>query len=300
MAATSVTPQGKSPTHIGRLEVVRALGRGLMGEVFEARDPASGHRFVVKRLRPQTRELVDLLRFKREAELMRRLEHPNIMPILHVETNAEPPFYVMPLREGRPVSQRLVESGCLPEVLVTRIGRDVCAALSEAHRRGIVHRDVKPANLLLEASGSTVLLDFGLAKTLEGTEALTAVGAILGTPAYMAPEQVRGDVSDARCDVYSLGVTLFELLIGQNPFWTPDVIETLRRQLQETPRRANALLPHKVSSELGELIHRMIAKETRHRPNAETCLETFAGLARRHERELSTPTRATIRPSLAG
>jgi serine/threonine protein kinase len=295
---TEVVLPGSTMSLGNRLEVEGVLGRGMAGEVFKARDRETGQLYVVKRLRRQVARHLDLVRFVREANLMRRLRHPNLMPAVHVETQADPPFFLMPWREGRPVSQRLAEGGRLAPALVVRIARDACFGLAEAHRLGIVHRDVKPGNLFLEASGRTVVFDFGLAKDLRTGEGLTAAGSILGTPAYMAPEQCRGESVDERADVYSLGVTLFELLLGKNPFANPDLVETIRRQLEETPRRLDALIPHKVGPELGELIHRMIAKDPKHRPTSESCLETFAGVARHLEVEARASTRCVARPTL--
>src|SRR5581483_3501608 len=145
----------------------------------------------------------------------------------------------------------------------------------------------------------TIVLDFGLAKDLGGESGLTAAGSILGTPAYMAPEQCRGEPASSKMDVYSLGVTVIELVIGKNPFAAPDLVETLRRHLEETPRRLDALLPARVCPELGELIHRMIAKDPLHRPTIESCLETFAGLSRRYENDARRATRCSNRPFAA-
>jgi len=278
------------------LEILRVLGRGMAGEVFEALDRKTGRHYVVKRFRPHAARLLDVARFLREAELMRRLKHPNIMPVLHVETSADPPYYVMPFREGVTIADRL-RQGRLSVPLAVRVARDACAGLAEAHRANVVHRDVKPANLYLETGANTLLLDFGLAKDLTGQDALTASGAILGTPAYMAPEQCRGETACAKTDVYSVGVSLFEALTGKNPFAAADVVESLRRHLEESPRRLDALLPARVCPELGELVHRMIAKERDHRPAIETCLDFFAGLTRRYESDARRATRCSTRPA---
>jgi serine/threonine protein kinase len=294
MDTTVVEPQGPTP-RFGRLESVRLLGRGVMGEAFEARDPTTKERFVVKRLK-NIKGLVDLMRFAREADVMRKLHHPNIMPVVHVDLTAELPFFVMPFKEGRTLSQVRVTEGKLPLAVVCHVARDVCFALAEVHRVGIIHRDVKPANLFLEASGNTLLLDFGLAKVVQSTDGLTAVGTILGTPAYMPPEQCRGETVDSRCDVYALGSTIYELLTGENPFATRDSIESIRRQLEVMPRRLDAVLPHKIPEELGELVHRMLAKSAAHRPTAERCLETFAGLFRHLERERGASSRIQRAP----
>jgi serine/threonine protein kinase len=281
---------------VGRFEVVALLGRGAAAEVFKVVDPATRQAFVVKRMRPHIERHLDLARFTREADLMRRLRHPNLMPVLQVDTQAKPPYYVMPWREGITLTER-VQQGRLPVAEVVRIARDASLGLSEAHRLGVVHRDVKPANIFIESTGRAVVLDFGLAKDLEGADALTAAGAILGTPAYMSPEQCRGEPVDAQADVYSLGVTLIELLIGKNPFASKDMVETLRRHLTLNARRLDALLPGRVSPELGELIQRMVAKDPAHRPLGHTCHEAFAGMARRFDVTARAATLQVVRPS---
>ena len=295
MPVTSAQP--RVAYRFGPLEGVRSLGRGLTGEVFEARNPA-GQRFVVKRLRPHLCGHVDVQRFLRESKIMLRLAHPNIMPVLRVESNAAPPFFVMPLVPGQAIAEVLAERGRLPVSLAARIAADVARGLAQAHAVGIVHRDVKPANLYLAASGNTLVFDFGLAK-VTGDESLTATGSILGTPAYMAPEQIRGGSVDGRTDVYSLGVTIYELILGKNPFLAADMIETLRSQLEDMPRRLDALVPHKVPTELGELIHRMMAKDPDHCPSARACVETFGAFAQRQERAAAEPTRVSVRPKVA-
>ncbi len=295
-SAKATVPTPKLPLFAG-LQTLRLLGRGMAGEVFETRDPQTGKRYVVKRFRPQVARSLDLVRFLREAELMRRLRHPNLMLVLHVEA-ATPPYYVMPFREGVTLADRL-RQGRISVSVAVRAARDACAGLAEAHRARIIHRDVKPANLFLEASGRTVLLDFGLAKDMTGKEALTAEGALLGTPAYMAPEQCRGEPTSSATDVYSLGVSFFELVLGKNPFATSDVVESLRRQLEEMPRRLDALVPARVRPELGELVHRMIAKNPAHRPSLATCLEAFDELGRRYESDARQATRCSARPDIA-
>jgi serine/threonine protein kinase len=281
---------------LGKFEITALLGRGAAAEVFKVRDARTHEAFVLKRMRPHTERHLDLARFTREAELMRRLKHPNLMPVLHVDTAAKPPYYVMPWREGITLTER-VQQGRLPVAEVLRVARDASLGLSEAHQLGIVHRDVKPANIFLEATGRAVVLDFGLAKDLEGTDALTAAGTLLGTPAYMAPEQCRGEPVDSQADVYALGVTLIELVLGKNPFASKDVVETLRRHLTLDTRRLDALLPGRVPPELGEIVHRMVAKNPAHRPVTHSCYETFAALARRSDAAARAATLQVTRPS---
>jgi len=282
---------------LDRLEQVRELGHGAVGDVFEARHKDTGKRYVVKRMRPEVRQVVDAARFRREAELMRVLCHPSLMPVVHIALDSNPPCYVMPYREGQTLDARLRE-GKLSQLAVACIGRDVAFGLAEVHRLGIIHRDIKPANLFLERSGQTVILDFGLAKDLRADGALTMAGTTLGTPAYMAPEQIRGDKVDGSADIYSLGVTLFELVTGRNPFAAEDAIETFRRQLEEPAPRLGTVRPHNVPEEMAEIVSRMLAKVPWHRPRIETCLEAFDGLARSLEQKARLATVGVVRPGL--
>ena len=266
------------PRKLGPLDVVRRIGTGSAGQVYEARDAATGARYVVKalkRLGP-----VDLKRFKLEAELMMKLHHPNVMPVLRVETQADPPFFVMPLHDGQNLFER-IRAAPVSMGFVLGLGRDVAGGLAQAHAFGVVHRDVKPANVFLEsANGRALLLDFGLAKVPSSAEQITNKGAILGTPAYMSPEQCTGEPVLDRSDVYSLGVCLVEMLLGVNPFRTPSLLHTVTLHVEATPRRLDALLPHRVPQELGELVARMIAKAPQHRPRAGSVFEQLSSLAR--------------------
>jgi serine/threonine-protein kinase len=204
----------------------------------------------------------------------------------------------MPYRQGRTVADRL-DQGPLSSAIAIRIAHDVCAGLAEAHRLGVIHRDVKPGNIFLENGGRAVVLDFGLAKALASTEELTATGTILGTPAYMAPEQCRGEPVSGASDIYSLGATLYELLSGKNPFLQDDMVETLRAQLELVPRRLDVRFPHRVSIAVGKLIHSMLDKDPSRRPSAVVCLDALSKLLREAENQLQAPTRMTARAAVA-
>ncbi len=194
----------------GRFELVRLLGRGGMGEVFEVVDRTLGRTVALKRLAPERRDAEHRVRFVREARAAAMLHHPNIVTIHDVDTEGE--YLVMELVDGESLAERLRrERVALPEA--RRIASALVGALAAAHGAGIVHRDVKPANLLLDRHGGVKLADFGVA-TFADSE-LTSTGVRVGTPAYMAPEQLRGRATEPGVDVYAAGATMFQLFTGQ-------------------------------------------------------------------------------------
>src|SRR5688572_30246488 len=206
--------------------VERELGGGGMSRVFVALDTGLGRRVVVKVLPPELAASVSIDRFRREIMLAAGLQHPHIVGVLSAGEADGLPFFMMPFVEGESLRSRL-ERGRLPIPETVRILRDVARALAYAHERGVVHRDIKPDNVLL-TSGSAAVADFGVAKALSsarqqttnpGDGTLTLVGTSLGTPTYMAPEQAAGDPNtDHRADIYAFGCMAYELLAGQPPF----------------------------------------------------------------------------------
>ncbi len=205
--------------NIGRYEVINELGRGGMAIVYLARDPSMKRQVAIKVLPrqftfdPQFRD-----RFQLEAEVVATLEHDSIVPVYDFGEHEDQPFLVMRYMPGGTLSNRL-DNGPLPTAEIQAVFSRIGAALDHAHRMGVIHRDIKPGNFLFDAQGNASLSDFGIAKISEATSAFTRTGGIVGTPAYMSPEQVQGDQNlDGRCDVYALGVVLFEALSGQAPF----------------------------------------------------------------------------------
>lgn len=205
-----------SVSQIGRYEVEKELTQGGMGVIFLARDPYIQRQIVVKVLM-YSRTLDEMYRefFQREAELIAALEHPAIVPVYDFGWHGQQPYIVMRYMSEGSLDDRL-EKG---ELKVTEIGhiiKRVSEALDAAHARNIIHRDVKPSNILFDATGEAFLSDFGIAKSKPITD--DEGEWLVGTPAYMSPEQVKGEPVDGRSDVYALGVVLYRLLTGQNPF----------------------------------------------------------------------------------
>ncbi|HZA98654.1 MAG TPA: protein kinase [Gemmatimonadales bacterium] len=202
----------------GRYEIVKLLGRGGMAVVFLANDLTLERQVAIKVLPPEMSHDTKLIpRFQQEAKTAAKLDHPNIIPIYRVESEAGLVYFVMKYVTGHSLDQ-LLDQGPVPFETARRILREAALALGHAHKRGIVHRDVKPANIMLEADGRVMLTDFGISKALDGGSALTGTGAIIGTPQYMAPEQAKGAAVDGRADQYSLGVVGHQLLTGKEPF----------------------------------------------------------------------------------
>jgi serine/threonine protein kinase len=205
-------------TLAGRYEITRLLGRGGMAVVFLAQDLVLERQVAIKVLPSEVSHDAKVIhRFQQEAKTAAKLDHPNIIPIYRVESEAGLNYFVMKYVNGSSLEQRL-EQGLLPIDLARRILRDAAMALGHAHKRGIVHRDVKPANIMLESDGRAVLTDFGISKALDSGSALTGTGNIIGTPHYMAPEQAKGLDVDGRVDQYALAVVGHQVLTGKKPF----------------------------------------------------------------------------------
>ncbi|MGI8818638.1 MAG: protein kinase domain-containing protein, partial [Gemmatimonadales bacterium] len=205
-------------TLAGRYEITRLLGRGGMAVVFLAQDLTLERQVAIKVLPPEMAHDPKLIpRFQQEAKTAAKLDHPNIIPIYRVESEAGLVYFVMKYVTGRSLEE-LLEKGPLPIDLARRVLREAALALGHAHQRGIVHRDVKPANIMLETDGRVVLTDFGISKALEGGSGFTGTGTIIGTPHYMAPEQAKGLEVDGRADQYALAIVGHQILTGKQPF----------------------------------------------------------------------------------
>ena len=251
--------------------ITRELGGGGMSRVFVAREEALRRNVVVKVLPPDLLAGVNAERFDREIELAAGLQHPHIVPVLTAGNMHGVPYYTMPFVDGESLRGRLTAGGALPMTEVIGILRDVAKALAYAHERGIVHRDIKPDNVLL-SGGSAVVTDFGIAKALSAARTvapggtLTQIGMSIGTPAYMSPEQAAADpATDHRADIYSFGCLAYELIAGRPPFVAKSPQKLLAAQMGETPQQVSELRPD-VPATLAQLVMKCLAKDADVRP----------------------------------
>jgi hypothetical protein len=276
----------------GRYSIDRELGRGGMGVVFLAREVHLDRLVAIKLLPPEKASQSALReRFLQEARLAAKLSHPNIIPIHAVEQAGEFVYYVMSYVDGETLAQRVRTRGPLSASDGARVLREVAWALGYAHRQGLVHRDVKPDNILLEsASGRTLVADFGIAAALGSA---TSDG-VSGTPEFMSPEQVLGKEIDARSDLYGLGATAFYAFSGRLPFEGRTSTEILARQVTE-PAPPLASLGLAVPRKLAHLVDRCLAKDPAQRPQSADALAEHLGEALEQRRELPAALRAFVK-----
>src|SRR5262249_29777346 len=255
---------------IGHYRIVSPLGAGGVGEVYLANDSHLKRKVAIKVLRPDSLEDEDRSRKRliREAQAAAKLDHPNICAIHEVGQEGDLTFIVMQYVEGETVADRL-KRGPLELAEGLEVAAQVADALAEAHSRGITHRDIKPANIMLTSRGRVKVLDFGLAKlplSRESTHSgsvtqsqLTDPGTVMGTVAYMSPEQLRGDPIDARTDIFSLGVSLYEMLSGQRPFDGPNNLMLMVDIVSGESRPLGALRPG-LCTDLDRIISKALTK----------------------------------------
>src|SRR5579871_4996717 len=252
---------------LGSYRILRVLGVGGMGVVFQAEDPKLGRHLAIKAMLPAlAASASNKERFTREARAAAMLEHDHIIAIYEVNEERGIPFMVMPFLRGQTLEERLKKEGKLPVAEALRIARETAEGLAVAHEHGLIHRDIKPSHIFLEGDkGRVKILDFGLARRRGEDAQLTQQGVILGTPAYMAPEQASGQKVDSRCDLFSLGCVLYRLTTGQLPFQGADAVATLiavTTTEPPEPRRLNPNLPEPVS----RFILHLLAKNPIDRP----------------------------------
>jgi serine/threonine protein kinase len=269
----------QSGTHLGPYEILSAIGAGGMGEVYRARDTKLGRDVAIKVL-PEAfaRDTERMARFQREAKVLASLDHPNIASIYGLEDSSGTHALVMQLVEGPTLADR-IKAGPIPVDEAVRIARQIADALEYAHERGIIHRDLKPANVKVTNDEVVKVLDFGLAKALEGdpssfdistsptiSRMVTMQGVLLGTAAYMSPEQAKAKSVDRRADIWAFGCVLYEMLTGKQAFTGETVTDTLASIIKEDPDWK--ALPAATPTHVRVLLQRCLQKDPKQRLQA--------------------------------
>jgi tetratricopeptide (TPR) repeat protein len=270
---TAAAPGG----HLGRYEILGALGTGGMGEVYRARDPGLEREVALKLLPAEIADQDHLNRFAREAKTLASLKHPNIVDIYSVEEAAGLTFLTMELVEGKTLAELIPRRGMRLEPFFD-VAIPLADAVAAAHERGVIHRDLKPGNVMVDAEGSVKVLDFGLAcraaprdlplpEGEEPTASFTGEGVLVGTVPYMSPEQIQGEPVDVRSDLFSLGAVLYEMLTGERPFRGASTPELLSAILRDSPRPLTESRPE-LPRHLGRIVRRCLEKEPKARYQA--------------------------------
>ena len=297
-----------APSSIAHYRITAKIGAGGMGEVYRATDTKLGRDVALKVLPPEmARDAERLARFQREARAVAALNHPHIVTIFSVEECDGVHFLTMELLEGQSLDRR-IPCGGLPVDQIVEIASALAEALAAAHEKGIVHRDLKPANVMVTDEGRAKVLDFGLAKDVRvgapsdatmTSAGQTQAGIVMGTPAYMSPEQISGRTLDHRSDIFSLGVVLHEMATGKRPFPEHSSAELISAILRDSPPLVTDARPD-VPSDLARVIRRCMEKDPRHRiQTARDVSNEFRDLARQSSRttSISSPTsHATATP----
>ena len=275
----------------GRYRIVGSIARGGMGTVYEAEDLRLRRRVAVKvLLEALANDSSCRERFRREAEAAARTTHPNLVALYDLSLEGTPAYLVMELLEGATLEATLARDGVLPWRVAARIGVELTAALACLHAAGIVHRDLKPSNVLIETSGRAKLIDLGVAQLRTGVsyERLTHSGAIVGTPGYLAPEQLGGGAITERTDLWALGVLLYYLLSGQRPFAAADLSRLLWIIAHEAPTPLDAVAPSTPEA-LQALVMSLLSKDPAQRPvSAASTQQALSRLIGASEPDLST------------
>ncbi|MBP2647389.1 MAG: protein kinase [Gemmatimonadetes bacterium] len=243
----------------GRLQVAELLGVGGFAAVFRARDPLLARDVAIKVLDPSLAQGRAADRLLDEARLIAATEHPHIVPLYEVDRQGDLVSLVMRYFPHGSLAGRLEREGTLPPAMVARLGTEVADALATAHARGVIHLDVKPDNILLDAEGHAAVTDFGIAR-LAGEHEGAGPGIVSGTPHYMSPEQVAGDRVDGRADVYALGVVLYEMATGHRPVTGASAPEVMANQVRTAPAPLAQVAPE-LPAALAAIITRALAKD---------------------------------------
>jgi serine/threonine-protein kinase len=252
--------QGKARVLAGRYEIDSVLGEGGMAKVFRGTDKVLGRTVAVKVLSPQfAKDQQFVARFRREAQAAAALNHPNVVSVYDTGSEDGIHWIVMEFVDGRTLKEIIREEGPLLPERAVEIAQSICLALATAHEKGLVHRDIKPGNIMLTPSGETKVMDFGIARATAGADTLTQTAAVLGTAAYLSPEQAQGKPVDARSDIYAVGCVLFEMLTAHPPFEGESPVAIAYKHVRESPTPPSRF-NRDVPKELDAIVLKCLAK----------------------------------------
>ena len=263
---------------VGRYEILEIIGTGATGRVGRAHDPMIGRQVAIKLFSKELAKGEGRLRFLQEARVVGQLSHPSIITLhdMGIDEATQTPYLVMEFLEGQPLD-RILEKGSLPFPRACSLVAEVASALAAAHRKGVIHGDVKPANVLITDDGRVKLMDFGMARLASHD---SGASPLLGTPAYWCPEQILGKPQDARSDLFSLGVVLYEIVTGKRPFDAESLQAICGRVLSSTPLPASHANPS-LPPGFDPIVARCLAKDPAARyPSAEALAADLYPLAR--------------------
>jgi len=215
---TPITRLAVGSVFAERYEVLEELGRGGMGEVYRVKDEKLDEEMALKVLKPEIAVHKDMIeRFKNELKLARKIAHRNVCKMYDLNEEEETPYITMEYVKGEDLKSSIRKKGKLDEKEAVAVAKQVCEGLVEAHELGVVHRDLKPQNIMIDEKGNAKVMDFGIARSVEAA-GMTQTGMMIGTPDYMSPEQAEGEEADQRSDIYAMGVILYEMVTGGVPF----------------------------------------------------------------------------------
>ena len=276
---------------LGEYEILGEIGRGGMATVYLAHDVSLDRKVAIKVMSPALLDGGATERFKREARTAGALSHPHIIPIHAVREMGDLLYFVMKYVDGRPLDSVIESHKPLPIAMIVQILFEVAGALAYAHRAGVVHRDVKPGNIMIDRDGWAVVTDFGIAKVVQ-EQGLTMTGTSVGTPAYMSPEQCMAKEVSGRSDQYSLGIVAYQMLTGRLPFVADSLMEMFLAQTNHTPTPLVELRPD-CPPRLAEIVNRMMSKLPEDRwPSLD---DVVAGLGPLHQANTRDGTRASMK-----
>lgn len=246
---------------LGKYIIERELGQGAMGIVYKAIDPIIGRSVAIKTIRVDTNDIIQVERFKREAQAAGRINHPNIVSIYEYGEENSTAFIAMEFIDGCDLKEYFDKNDRFEIKEIVRIMNEILDALDFAHKHGIIHRDIKPANIMITKTGDIKITDFGIARIDESN--LTKAGTVMGTPSYMSPEQFLGQQVDNRSDIFSAGAVLYQLLTGEKPF--SGSLTTIMHRVLNTHPDNPSILNIQIPSAFDHVVDKALAKKPEHR-----------------------------------